>query len=68
MKWLKSFSKPDMWPIRRFAAIVVVAAVIDCVFVLFAHKPLPAAAIIPAAIPLLVAVLVVIPMTKKSKA
>jgi hypothetical protein len=68
MKWLESFSKPDMWPVRRFAAISVVVVVIDCVFVLVARKPLPGAAIIPAAIPLLVAVLVVAPMTKKKKA
>jgi hypothetical protein len=68
MKWLNSFSQPHMWPVRRFAAIIVVVTVIDGIFVLVARKPLPGAAIIPAAIPLLVAVLVVVPMTKKNKA
>ena len=68
MKWLKSFSKPDMWPVRRFAAIASVVTAIDCAFVLVARKPLPGAAVIPAAIPLLVAVLVVAPMAKKNKA
>ena len=55
---------PDR-PYIRFAAIILIAAFADCLVVLFARRPLPWAALIPACIPLLVCVFVVIPMLKQ---
>ncbi len=67
MKVREVFSKPEMQPVRRFAAILLSVGVVDCVFVWFAKKPLPWAGIIPAFIPLLVVVFVIIPMMRASK-
>ena len=52
----------------RFAAIIVIVALVDGVVVLFATRPLPWAAIIPTAVPLLVSIFVVPLIKEKDKA
>ena len=52
----------------RLAAIIVIVAVVDGVFVLFAPRPMPWAAIIPAAVPLLVSIFVLPLIKQKNKA
>lgn len=61
------FSGPEMQPLRRLAGILFAVGLVDCLYVLFAKRPLPWAGIIPAAIPLLAAVFVIIPMIRASK-
>jgi hypothetical protein len=47
--------------------ILLLVAVVDGLFVLFARKPLPWAAVIPALIPLLACFLVILPMIRAEK-
>jgi hypothetical protein len=61
------FSRPEMQPFRRFAAIALSACLAETLVVLFAKKPLPLAGIVAACVPLFVVVLVVIPMMRASK-
>jgi hypothetical protein len=58
---------PHMKPVLKLAAIILLVAFADVLFVLFARRPLPLAAIIPAFIPLLTVVFVIIPMQKSEK-
>jgi hypothetical protein len=48
----------------RFAAILLVAFLADTLVVIYARHPLPWVAIIPAIIPVLVSVFVIIPMIR----
>jgi len=66
-KLLATFSKSDMWPVRRFAAILLSVCLILVCYVLLAPHPLPGAAIIPAVLPLLVCVFIVIPLSRERK-
>jgi len=59
---------PDMKWVWRMAAIIVVVTLIDALVVLFAARPLPWAVVIPATIPLLTAIFVIIPFINASKA
>lgn len=52
---------PDMKWVWRMAAILVVVTLIDALVVLIAARPLPWAVVIPATIPLLTAIFVIIP-------
>jgi hypothetical protein len=52
----------------RMATILVVVTLIDALVVLFDVHPLPWAVIIPAAIPLLTAIFVIIPFINANKA
>ena len=52
----------------RMVTILVGVTLIDVLVVLFAAHPLPWAAIIPAAIPLLTAIFVIIPFVNANKA
>ena len=54
-----------MQPAIRFSIIAIAVCIVDAIVVLFARKPLPWAAIIPGAIPILVAIFVIGPMNKK---
>lgn len=50
--------------VARMMSILIVVAVADALVAMFARRPLPWVAVIPAIIPLLFAVFVVIPMTR----
>ena len=52
---------------RRMALILVVVALAEGLVAFFARKPLPLAAVIPAAIPLFVAVFIIVPMKLDGK-
>ena len=67
MKLTYAFSRADLQPFRRFAAIALAAGIAEILVVLFAKKPMPLAGIVAALVPLLVVVLVVIPMMRASK-
>jgi hypothetical protein len=67
MKMREIFSKPQMQPFRRFAAIVLSACLVYCLVVLFAKRALPWAGMVAATVPLLVVVFVIIPMVRASK-
>jgi hypothetical protein len=54
-------------PIIRMLLILMIVPAIDCVWVLFASRPLPMAAIIPATIPIWVSVFVIPPILKEDK-
>ena len=54
------------WAIRMALILVLVAAA-DGLFVFFARKPLPWVAVIPALIPLLTGVFVILPMIRAEK-
>ena len=54
------------WAVRMGLILVLVTAA-DALVVAFARKPLPLAAVIPAAIPLFVAVFIIIPMILDGK-
>jgi hypothetical protein len=54
------------WAIRM-ALILVLVALADGLFVFFAPKPLPWAAVIPALIPVLTSIFVIIPMIRAEK-
>jgi hypothetical protein len=56
-----------MKPALKLAAIICLVAMADVLFVLFARRPLPWAAIIPAFIPVLTVVFVIIPMQRSEK-
>jgi hypothetical protein len=58
---------PHMKPALKLSAIILVVAIADILYVLFARRPLPWAAVIPAFIPLLTVVFVAIPMLKTKK-
>jgi hypothetical protein len=58
---------PDMKWVWRMATILVVVTLIDALVVLFVDRPLPWAVIIPATIPLLTAIFVVIPFINATK-
>ena len=58
---------PDMKWVWRMAAIFVVVTMIDALMVLFVAHPLPWAAIIPATIPLLTVIFVVIPFINATR-
>lgn len=49
----------------RMASILLVVAVAEALVGMFARKPLPWVAIIPALLPLLVSVFVILPMIRK---
>lgn len=51
----------------RFMLVVLLAGVADVLVVMFAQRPMPWAAIIPALTPLLVATFVILPMNRAEK-
>jgi hypothetical protein len=51
----------------RFIVVVLAACIVDCALVLLLKKPLPWAVIVPATIPMWVALFVILPMQKKSQ-
>ncbi len=51
----------------RMALILVLVAAVDGLFVFYARKPLPWAAVIPALIPLLTGIFVILPMIRAEK-
>jgi hypothetical protein len=65
-KLRKALSKPHMQPYIRMSWIIVAVAAVDCAVALILPKPLPWVAIVPAAIPLLVGVLV-LPVLNKTR-
>ncbi len=67
MNLREGFSGPGMQPFRRFAAISLLACVLECLVLWFAKKPLPWAGVIAALVPLFVVVLIVIPKIRASK-
>jgi peptidoglycan/LPS O-acetylase OafA/YrhL len=54
------------WPLRM-AIILVLVVGIDAIAVLVADRPQPWAALIPALIPVLTAVFVIVPMMKEAR-
>jgi hypothetical protein len=52
----------------RFCLVIIAVCAVECLWVWFAPRPFPIAAIIPATIPIWVVVFVIIPMQKKAKA
>jgi hypothetical protein len=64
MKMREIFSRPQMQPFRRFAAVVLSVYLVYCLVVLFAKRPLPWAGMVAATVPLLVVVFVIIPMVR----
>jgi hypothetical protein len=52
----------------RFVAILLGVSIADGLYVWFAAKPLPGAAVISALVPLLVSVFIIIPMQRLRKA
>jgi hypothetical protein len=51
----------------RFAAILLTVGVSEGLYIWFAAKPLPGAALISAFVPLLVSVFIIIPMQRRRK-
>ena len=67
MKLPNIFTTPGMRLFWRFAAVVLVAGVVDCLVLLFAKKPLPLAGIVAGCVPLFVMVFVVLPKSRAAK-
>jgi hypothetical protein len=63
---MKIHSDNMKWALRM-AAILVVGALVEALVVWFAARPLPWAVVIPATIPLLTAIFVIIPFLKAAR-
>jgi hypothetical protein len=55
------------WPLIKMAAILIAVGLADALVVMFVSRPLPWAVLIPALVPLLTAVFVIIPILNNPK-
>jgi hypothetical protein len=67
MKVRDIVSQPHRYLLLRFALIIVLVSVVDCIFVAYEKKPLPWAAIIPLFSTPLVGIFVNGPVIRASK-
>jgi Na+/H+ antiporter NhaD/arsenite permease-like protein len=67
MKQKNRRSKLHDHSLFRFIVLVVAAFLAECCFLVFLKKPFPWVALVPATVPLWVAVFVLIPMLRRTR-